>query len=242
MPLSKQNILLNLYKRTLTSWRVTVHQEYGDKLRGFLVRLAVLVIIVALVFVAGEAWRRAILHYIQETRRRYQFLLMGKIIIWMTVGVIIAFTFTTELGSVATFAGLLTAGVAVAMQSVILSVAGYFFLIGKYGIRGWRWVQISGVTGEVVDIGLVRLHLLELGSGGTDAQPTKEARRGSGADKVPRQGIVRPGEGAHYKRKVPYREATPFRAWRFTRANPTRRCSQFALKNRRSSNSLAKSL
>lgn len=172
LPLSKQNILLNLYKRTLANWRDTVHKDYGDKLRSFLVRLTILVIMITLVFAAGAAWRRAILHYIQETRRRYQFLLLGKIMIWTAIGVIIAFTFTTELGSVATFAGLITAGVAVAMQSVILSIAGYFFLIGKYGIRVGDRVQISGVTGEVVDIGLVRFHLLELGSDGTDAQPS----------------------------------------------------------------------
>src|SRR5512137_1918842 len=131
-------------------------------MRSFLVRLAILVIIIALVFAAGEAWRRGILRYIQETRRRYQFLLLGKVLIWLAVGVIIAFTFTTELGSIATYAGLLTAGIAVAMQGVILSVAGYFFLIGKYGIRVGDQVQIAGVTGEVVDIGLVRFHLLEL--------------------------------------------------------------------------------
>ena len=172
LPLNKQGILLNLYKRTLENWRNAVHKEYSDKMRSFLMRLAVLIIIIALVFAAGEAWRRAILYYIHETRRRYQFILIGKIMIWIAVGAIIAFTFTTELGSVATFAGLLTAGVAVAMQSVILSIAGYFFLIGKYGIRVGDRVQISGVTGEVVDIGLVRLHLLELGSGGTEAQPS----------------------------------------------------------------------
>ena len=172
LPLNKQGILLNLYKRSLANWRDAVHKEYGDKMRSFLVRLAIFAIIIALVFAAGEVWRRAILRYIQETRRRYQFLLLGKIMIWVVVGVIIAFTFTTELGSVATYAGLLTAGVAVAMQSVILSIAGYFFLIGKYGIRVGDRVQISGVTGEVVDIGLVRLHLLELGSNGTEAQPS----------------------------------------------------------------------
>ena len=33
-------------------------------------------------------------------------------------------------------------------------------------------MQIAGVTGEVVDIGIVRFHLLELGSGGEDAQPS----------------------------------------------------------------------
>ncbi len=172
MPLLKQGILLDLYKRTLTNWRNAVGNEYRDEMRSFLVRLGILVIIIAVVFALGAAWRRAIFHYVHETRRRYQFLLFRKIIIWTAVSAIIAFTFATELGSVATFAGLLTAGVVVALQNVILSVAGYFFLIGKYGIRVGDRVQIAGVTGEVVDIGLVRLHLLELGSGGTEAQPS----------------------------------------------------------------------
>ncbi len=172
MPLGKQAILLNLYKRTLTSWREGVRNDYNDKMQSLLIRLGILVMIVALVFAAGEAWRRTIFRYIHEPRRRYQFLLLRKIMIWIAVVTIVAFTFASQLGSVATFAGLLTAGVAVALQSVILSVAGYFFLMGKYGIRVGDRVQIGGVTGEVVDVGLVRFHLLELSSGGTDAQPS----------------------------------------------------------------------
>ncbi|MBP1748849.1 MAG: MscS family mechanosensitive ion channel [Deltaproteobacteria bacterium] len=172
LPLRKQGILLNLYKTSLTNWRDAVRREYRDVLRSFLIRLGSLVLIIAAVFAMGAAWRRAILRYVQETRRRYQFLLFRKVVIWVAVGAIIAFTFVTELGSVATFAGLLTAGLAVALQNVILSVAGYFFLIGKYGIRVGDRVQIAGVTGEVVDIGMVRFHLLELGSGGEDAQPS----------------------------------------------------------------------
>ncbi len=172
LPLRKQGILLNLYKATLTNWRGTVRREYNDELRSFLIRLVLLALIIAAVFVVGAAWRRAIFRYVQETRRRSQFLLFRKIAIWIVIGAIIALTFVTELGSVATFVGLLTAGVAVAMQNVILSVAGYFFLIGKYGIRVGDRVQVAGVTGEVVDIGFVRFHLLELGSGDTDAQPS----------------------------------------------------------------------
>src|SRR4029079_9830804 len=79
---------------------------------------------------------------------------------------IIGFTFATELGSLATFAGLLTAGVAVAMQSVLVSIVGYFFLIGKYGIRVGDRVQIGNVTGEVIDLGLVRMHLMEMSNVG----------------------------------------------------------------------------
>jgi small-conductance mechanosensitive channel len=88
--------------------------------------------------------------------------LVRKIVLWALVVAIAAATFATELGSLATFAGLITAGLAVAMQSVLVSVVGYFFLIGKYGIRVGDRVQVGSVTGEVIDLGLVRLHLMEL--------------------------------------------------------------------------------
>ena len=57
-------------------------------------------------------------------------------------------------------------GAAVALQSVLVSIVGYFFLIGKYGIRIGDRVQIGEVTGEVIELGLVRLHLMELGGRG----------------------------------------------------------------------------
>ena len=172
LPLGKQSILLDLYRKNLMSWRDAVSGEYRGQMQSFLIRLGILVMIVASVFAAGEAWRRAIFRYIREPRRRSQFLLLRKITIWVAIVTIISFTFLTQVGSIATFAGLITAGVAVALQNVILSIVGYFFLMGKYGIRVGDRVQIAGVTGEVVDIGLVRFHLLELSSGGTDAQPS----------------------------------------------------------------------
>jgi small-conductance mechanosensitive channel len=93
-------------------------------------------------------------------------LLVRRIVSWALVVAIVGFTFATDLGSLATFVGLLTAGVAVAMQSVLVSIVGYFFLIGKYGIRVSDRVQIGSVTGEVIDLGLVRLHLMELSGQG----------------------------------------------------------------------------
>lgn len=172
LPLVKQRILLDLYKRSLQNWRTAVKDEYSTELKSLIIRLAILLFILAVVFAAAELWRRAIFRYIRDNRRRYQLLLFRRIALWFSIALIIAFAFATELGSLATFAGLLTAGVAVALQNVILSLAGYFYLIGRYGVRVGDRVQISGVTGEVVDIGLVRLHLMELGSGASDAQPT----------------------------------------------------------------------
>jgi small-conductance mechanosensitive channel len=103
---------------------------------------------------------------VRDPRRRYQYLLLRRIVFWCVIAIVAVFSFANELSSVATFAGLITAGVAVALQNVILSVVGYFFLIGRYGIRVGDRVQVSGITGVVVDVGLVRFHMLELVSGG----------------------------------------------------------------------------
>jgi len=172
LPLAKQSILLDLYQHNLANWRGAVAAEYSSQVKSLLWRLGGLVAILGVVFFLAELWRRATFRYIQDVRRRYQFLLLRRIVLWFLIVVIITVTFASELGSLATFAGLLTAGVAVALQNVILSVAGYFFLIGKYGVRVGDRVQIAGVTGDVIDIGLVRIHLMELGEG---AKPTGRA-------------------------------------------------------------------
>ena len=173
LPLGKQSVLLDLYKRSLGNWRNTVENEYSSELRSLILRLAFLAAVLIMVLVISEIWRRATFRYVQDVRRRYQFLLLRRIVVWFLVAIIIAVAFASELGSLATFAGLLTAGVAVALQNVILSlVAGYFFLIGKYGVRVGDRVQVAGVTGDVIDIGLVRLHLMEVGGSGSSARPT----------------------------------------------------------------------
>lgn len=172
LPLSKQEVLLDLYKNNLAEWRGAVKSEYREDLRKLLIRVVIFAIVLAVVIVLSNIWRRTVFRYVHDPRRRYQFLLLRRIILWCTIGITIAFALATEIGSIATFAGLITAGIAVALQNVIMAIAGYFFLIGKYGVRVGDRVQISGVTGDVIDIGLIRLHLMEVGGSETDRQPT----------------------------------------------------------------------
>jgi small-conductance mechanosensitive channel len=172
LPLSKQQVLFDLYKSNLARWRDVVKTEYSAVLRRLLLRLAIFGIVIAVVLILSEMWRRAVFRYVHDLRRRYQFLLLRRIVLWCAIGITVAFALANEIGSIATFAGLITAGIAVALQNVIMAIAGYFFLIGKYGVRVGDRVQISGVTGDVLDIGLIRLHLMELGGTGIERQPT----------------------------------------------------------------------
>jgi small-conductance mechanosensitive channel len=172
VPLSKEITLVDLYSRNLTSWRNTISRQYLSDLKLLLMKVLTLVVMLGVIWGVAEIWRRSIFRYVHDARRRYQMLLLRRIAVWFVIGLVIVFSFASELGSVATFAGLLTAGVAVALQNVILSIAGYFFLIGKFGVRVGDRVTISGVSGEVVEIGLVRIHVMELGGTGRDVQPT----------------------------------------------------------------------
>ena len=90
----------------------------------------------------------------------------------LLIVIVLMVNFSDEIGSAATVVGFAAAGIAVALQNVILSIAGYFFLIGRFGIKAGDRVQIGGVTGDVIDIGLVKLSLMELGGTGTHREPT----------------------------------------------------------------------
>src|SRR5581483_12211537 len=98
LPLSKQGILLGLYKRSLINWQDTIKAESRQELRTLLTKLGGLTIVIIAIFAIGEVWRSAIYRYIQETRRRYQFLLLRRIVLWIVIAIVIAFTFASELG------------------------------------------------------------------------------------------------------------------------------------------------
>jgi small-conductance mechanosensitive channel len=166
IPLSEEQVLLLQYRHNLSSWKDATRRQYQEAVAALGVRLGILAGVLAILFAFAEVWRRAVVRYAHETRRRYQLLLVRRIVLWTLVIVIVGLNFVTEISTFATFAGLLTAGVAVAMQSVLVSVVGYFFLIGKYGIRVGDRIQIGTVVGDVIDIGLVRMHLLELNQNG----------------------------------------------------------------------------
>ena len=71
-----------------------------------------------------------------------------------------------------TILGLATAGLTVVFQDFILAFCGWFVLMGPTGVRVRDWVEIDGVGGEVVHLGLFRTWLLETGNWTANGHPT----------------------------------------------------------------------
>lgn len=172
LPLSQEIIVLNDAKANFTEWRDSIARESKYILRSVLLRVGAIALALITILVLSEIWRRITFRYIGDPRRRRQFLVLRRVVIGFLIVIVLVLGFVSEFSSLATFAGFITAGVAVGLQAVLLSVAAYFFIIGRYGIRVGDRISVAGITGDVVDIGLVRLYLMELAGTGLDFYPT----------------------------------------------------------------------
>ena len=172
VPLSQEIITLEQTRANLLTWRSAVDTEYRGVLRDLLLRVLAIAIALAILFVLGEVWRRATVRYVRDMRRRRQLLVMRRIVLSFLGGLVVIFGFVTQFNSLATFAGFITAGLAVGLQTILLSVAAYFFIVGRYGVRVGDRITIATVTGDVIDVGLVRFYMMELAGSGTELYPT----------------------------------------------------------------------
>jgi small-conductance mechanosensitive channel len=172
LPLSQEMILLNDSKTNFDEWRNSIAGESKYVLRSVLVRVFAIGLALGAILVLSEIWRRITFRYVSDPRRRRQFLVMRRVVIGFLIMIVLTLGFVSQFSSLATFAGFITAGIAVGLQAVLLSVAAYFFIIGRYGIRVGDRISVAGITGDVVDIGLVRLYLMEVAGTGLDFYPT----------------------------------------------------------------------
>jgi len=172
LPLSQELVMFDQSSANLVEWRTSILRESKYAARALLVRVGMVVLALGVVLILSEVWRQLTYKYINDARRRRQFLLLRRFVMGFLFGVVLILGFVSEFSSLATFAGFVTAGIAVGLQTVLLSVAAYFFVVGRYGIHVGDRISVSGVTGDVIDISLVRLYLIELAGTGIDLYPT----------------------------------------------------------------------
>lgn len=172
VPLSQVNIWMDVCKNTLAEWNKVLDQELAEDVRQLLIRIGFLALAVLIPVFLSIAANKLIHRYVQDLRQQSQWRMLRRIVFFVLIGLVLIFSFFTDFGSLATFAALLTAGVAVALQNVLLSAVAYFLFYGRFGIRVGDTITLSGVTGKVIKIGIVRFYLMELGGLDQVSYPT----------------------------------------------------------------------
>jgi hypothetical protein len=159
--LDKQKELLGEYESHLVPWQTAVASQYRQAWKKLVVRLLIVVLIVGLLFGMGEISRQLALGRIQDPNRRRVISMVNRLLTLFAIVVVALFSVASDLSSLATYFGLLTAGMAVALQNVILASLGYLVLMGKRGIRIGDRIQVSGIAGDVMNMGMLQFQLRE---------------------------------------------------------------------------------
>ena len=161
LALDKQKALLEEYGSHLLPWRTAVAKQYRQAWKQLVARLLIVLLIVGLLFGMGEISRRLALGRIQDPNRRRVVSMVHRLLTMFAIAVVALFSVASDLSSLATYFGLLSAGLLLALQNVILASLGSLVLLGKRGIRVGDRVQVSGITGDVINMGLLQFQLRE---------------------------------------------------------------------------------
>jgi small-conductance mechanosensitive channel len=131
------------------------------------------ILLIGLAIVMADRSMERIFDRIEADRKKLLTLLAVTHIATRSIGVILILLIIFGLpNQVATVLALAGAGLTVALKDFIVGFFGWFVLMGKNGIRHGDWVEINGVSGEVVEIGLFHTVLLETGNWNDSGHPT----------------------------------------------------------------------
>ena len=166
--LAAQQQLVTLYVR----WGAQVELQHKIVVHLMLRSLTWIAAILLLTILAGWALQVALGRMSRDQRQRQMLrmvLNLGTQLIGLLLVLLVIFGTPKQLP---TILGLATAGLTVVFQDFILAFCGWFVLMRRNGIRVGDWVEIDGVGGEVVDVGLLRTTLLETGNWTANGHPT----------------------------------------------------------------------
>jgi len=126
-------------------------------------KIIIVLVGVVVIGILVRLLKRPLTGHIDDKDTRYR---VRKFVTFAGYGaavILVAAVFNDRLGGMAVVLGVAGAGVAFALQEVITSVAGWLAVsFGGFYKTGDR-IQLGGIKGDVIDIGILRTTLMEIG-------------------------------------------------------------------------------
>src|SRR5579863_3070654 len=154
------------------NWNKLAGAATTSVLHSILLSVAIVLGIVLLLLFM-DSWLRHLLGRTKLDRRQVETLRsvtrVGLQILGVVTILLIVIGRPAQLG---TMIGLAGAGLTVALKDFIVAFIGWLTLMGRNGLRLGDWVEINGVSGEVVELNMFHTVLLETGNWTDAGHPT----------------------------------------------------------------------
>ncbi|OAB29079.1 Small-conductance mechanosensitive channel [Flavobacterium fryxellicola] len=126
-------------------------------------KITVILIGVLFIWSLIKVFQRNFFSKIKNADNRYRTKKFSSFIGYFLTILLITIVFNEKLGNLTVALGVAGAGIAFALQEVIASFAGWLaILFGNFYNTGDR-VQLGGIKGDVMDIGVLRTTIMEIG-------------------------------------------------------------------------------
>jgi small-conductance mechanosensitive channel len=128
------------------------------------VKLLSTLIIIVLLWLTHILIVQLINHLVSDVNHRYHWRKTASYIIGILALFLVGRTWLVGIQSLATYLGLLSAGVAIALQKPLTSLAGWVFIMSRRPFETGDRIQIGQHAGDVIDIGPFKFSMLEIGN------------------------------------------------------------------------------
>lgn len=157
---------------TYGQWDALVATQARAVLHGCLLGAAI-VLAALLLLLFADRWLERLLGRARVDRRQLATLRSVVGVALQLVAVVVILLMLVGLpGQIGAMLGLVGAGLTVALKDFIVAFVGWFVLMGRNGMRLGDWVEINGVSGEVVELNMFHTVLLETGNWTDAGHPT----------------------------------------------------------------------
>ncbi len=138
----------------------TIKKIVSDPTAG---KIATILIGLVVIGILIKLLKRTVGNYITDSDTRYKTKKFINFFVYLLVAILLAVIFSEKLGGFTVALGVAGAGIAFALQEVIASVAGWLAILFAGFYKTGDRIQLGGIKGDVIDIGILRTTLMELG-------------------------------------------------------------------------------
>lgn len=126
-------------------------------------KLGIILLGIIIILFINSLIRKALNRSIKDTDRKYKARKAVNMIAYLFMVAVVLFVYSDQLGNIGVALGVAGAGIAFALQEVIVSIAGWLTILvsGQVGV-GQR-VKIGEVYGDIIDIGVLNTTIMEMG-------------------------------------------------------------------------------
>lgn len=126
------------------------------------------IVLSIIIFVVLSILRASAIYFIKrkdlEPKQAYYFRRTVLYTFSIALIILIVPVWIRGIGSISTFLGLASAGLAIAMHDTIANITGWFFILWRKPFKVGDRVQINETAGDVIDIRIFQFSLIEIGN------------------------------------------------------------------------------